>query len=320
MSDWVKECFRLQFRIVTFRATAEELFNIGWKHLPFGLFWALLAGIGRAWDNPTAAAILRSGMPSVAYVFALSLFLWLFIAPLKPEQWRYSRVLAFVGLTALPGVLYAVPLELMLSPDDAIIGNSFLLLIVASWRVALLTWFLWKSRFGRWGTATAVCLPLSLIILGLVATDHLVKTFAVMGGYRYFVVENETLAKPYLEEQNKIPTFSTGSMNKLDTRGAHGHHTVYRQAWRMGPDGSGNKNPPGLREISWDDPEYMAPDPVLAVARGLTWASMIAAPFFAVVYVIICIRNLVQGIRSWRKATREQRKSEKDVAIDGPKS
>ena len=299
--DWLKDCFRLQFRVLSFRATADELFNLGWKHLPFGLFWALLAGIGRAWDNQYAPALLRTGAPSVLYVFVLSFFLWLFIMPLKSAQWRISRVLAFVGLTALPGVLYAVPLEMMLPPDDAATGNEILLLIVASWRVALLTYFTALSKLSRWAAATAVCLPLSIIIIGLAVTDQLTKTFAVMGGFRYFIVENESLAKPYLEEQAKNPSFASGTYNKLETRGSKGKHIVYREWSHGGATNTVGPAPPGLREVTWDDPEYMPPTPVIAVARTLNIASMIAAPFFGIVYLVISLRNLIQAIKNRSK-------------------
>lgn len=321
MSEWLETCFSLQFRVLTFRATADELFNLGWKHVPFGLFWALLAGIGRAWDNPNANIIFRSGAPSVLYVFVLSIFLWLFIAPLRPERWRISRVIAFVSLTALPGVLYAVPFEMITSPDDAIVANGILLLIVASWRVALLSFFLWKSKLSVWGTATAVCLPLSIIILGLVMTDRLEKTVAVMGGFRYFVVENETLAKPYLDEQNKKPNFSAGTYDKIQTRGAQGKHTVYREFSHGAANNTMRTDvPPGMREIGWDDPEYMPPTPVIAVARALNMASTFAAPIFGVVYVTICCKNLVQFVRERIKKKRNSVTLTADQSNETPDS
>lgn len=313
MSDWLKACCSLQWRILTFRASEDELFNLGWRHVPFGLFWALLAGVGRAWDNPTANKFFHSGLPSVIYVVVLSLFLWIFISPLRPERWRFSRVCAFVSLTALPGILYAVPFEMMMSSDDAIVANGILLLIVASWRVALLTSFLWRARLSRLCTITAVCLPLSIIILGLVATDRLEKTFAVMGGFRYLVVENETLAKPYLDAQRKLPNFSAGSAAKIQTRGAKGKHTVYKEYSHSVS--AGTDVPAGMRQVTWDDPEYLPPTPVIAVARALTWVSLVGAPIFGLIYAIICIRNLVNWIRQKLKERRDRKAGASDSAV-----
>lgn len=317
-SEWLKDCFRLQLRILTFRASQDELFNLGWRQVPFGLFWALLAGVGRAWDNANASLFFHSGLPSLIYVFALSLFLWIFIAALRPQQWRLSRVIAFVSLTAMPGILYAVPLEMMLSPDDAIVGNGILLLIVAAWRVALLTIFVRKSNLSGWGTATAVCLPLSLIILGLVWTDRLEKTFSVMGGFRYYVVDNESLAKPHLEEHVALPNFSGGSYDKLHTRGAKGTHTVYREFSHNMGSPIGSNAPPGMREVTWDDPEYMPPTPVIAAARALHIASLIAAPIFVLSYLITWWTNSLDSYAQWSMKRRASRALAADKSAGEP--
>jgi hypothetical protein len=53
------------------------------------------------------------------YVFVLALVLWLFVAPLRPRHWSYRNVL-FIGLTAAPAFLYAIPVERMMSLDMAI--------------------------------------------------------------------------------------------------------------------------------------------------------------------------------------------------------
>lgn len=316
MSDWLKDCLRLQWKILAFRATQADIEGLSWKHLPFGLFWALLAGVGRAWDNQNAGWVLHSGLPSVVYVFLLSLFLWLFTAPLRPPNWRLEKLTAFVSFTALPGVIYAVPFEMLLLPDDAVVANEILLLIVASWRVALLTFFLAKASLTKLATATAVCLPLSLIILTLVAFDYLEKTFSVMGGFRYYVVQDETLAKPFLDEHGKLPNFSRGSLDTLHTRGYQGNHTVYKEYSHSGWSPR-ESVPPGMREVGWDDPEYMPPGPVIAVARMLKILSGIAAPVFGIVYLTYCLSNFVRWIKELFKKLREKR-AENNGHVDLP--
>ena len=44
----------LWFRVLTFRATGEELRSLGWGHLVAGLLCTWIVGIGRYWDHPRA--------------------------------------------------------------------------------------------------------------------------------------------------------------------------------------------------------------------------------------------------------------------------
>ncbi len=63
------ECWKLQWKILTLTATREDFLNMKAAVLPWGLFFTLMAGIGRAWDDSSAELIMRSGLPSVAYIF-----------------------------------------------------------------------------------------------------------------------------------------------------------------------------------------------------------------------------------------------------------
>jgi hypothetical protein len=49
----------------------------------------------------------------------LAAILYLVVKPLRPANWTYSSVLIFVGLTALPGLLYAIPVERFVSLEYA---------------------------------------------------------------------------------------------------------------------------------------------------------------------------------------------------------
>jgi hypothetical protein len=172
-------------RLLTFRITREEMLSFGWKHLAFGLICTWIVGIGRNWDNPEANILQHLGVGSVVYIFALSIFLLIFIAPLRARNWSYFRVLTFVALVSPPAILYAIPLENFVDLDWANSINRLFLLVVAGWRVALLIFA--QQRFFEmdgFSSAVATFLPLSIIVivLGIFNLDHTV--FNVMGGIR----------------------------------------------------------------------------------------------------------------------------------------
>jgi hypothetical protein len=171
------------FRVLTFRRPSPTISTHWRASLAFGLFFTWIAGIGRYWDNPRADLWQHLGLGSVAYVFCLALILWLLLLPLRPRLWSYRNVLVFVTLTSPPAILYAIPVELFMSLHAAQATNAWFLAIVATWRVALLVWFL-RSLAGLKGftIVIATLLPLSLIVvaLALLNLEHVV--FAIMSG------------------------------------------------------------------------------------------------------------------------------------------
>jgi hypothetical protein len=170
-------------RLLTFRATHEDLVNVHARHLIFGVLCAWTVGIGRFWDNTRAGLFLHSGLGSVVYVFVLSLMLWLIVWPLKPKNWSYFRVAVFVSLVSPPAIIYAIPVEKFYSIDTANSINVWFLTIVAAWRVALLFFFLRKLGELNWfEIITASLLPLTLIIVILAMLNLERVVFNFMGG------------------------------------------------------------------------------------------------------------------------------------------
>lgn len=171
------------FGILVFRRPSAAIATHWPAYLAFGLAFTWLAGIGRYWDHPRAEPWQVLGLGSVAYVFCLALLLWLVVLPLRPRRWSYRNVLIFVALTSPPAVLYAIPVERFLSLDAAQSANAWFLAVVATWRVALLAWFL-RAIAGLDGPAIVVAtlLPLALIVVGLafLSLEHVV--FSLMSG------------------------------------------------------------------------------------------------------------------------------------------
>ena len=84
------------FRILTFRASGEELHSLNHRHLALGLLFTWMVGMGRWWEDPQAGLLQHLGIGSLIYVFALSAFLWLILWPLNPPHW------SFIHLTSEP--------------------------------------------------------------------------------------------------------------------------------------------------------------------------------------------------------------------------
>ena len=94
-------------------------------------------------------------------------------------------MLIFVGLTSLPAVLYAVPVEKIVELETAQQINVWFLGVVALWRVALFIRYLLTSAKLHWFvTATVSVLLLSGIVftLTLLNLEHVV--FDLMAGIR----------------------------------------------------------------------------------------------------------------------------------------
>jgi len=170
-------------RLLTFRATREELAAWTNTDLLLGLAGTWLVGMGRWWDDPGASPWQHVGLGSLVYVFVLAALLWAVIAPLQPQDWRYSHVLTFVALTSLPGLVYAVPVERFYDLATARSWNVYFLAVVAAWRVALLWFYMARhARLERPRTTVGCLLPLSAIVATLTALNLERAVFEVMGG------------------------------------------------------------------------------------------------------------------------------------------
>jgi len=156
------------FRVLTFRATREELDSLGGRHLAFGLIVTWLVGMGRYWTHPKAHLLQYLGLGSVIYVLALSLLLYVLAAGLRARELSYRRLLTFVTLTAPPAALYAIPVSRLWDLATAQQVRLWFLGIVALWRVSLYAFYL--RRAGGLSVAGAVIgtlLPIMIIVAAL---------------------------------------------------------------------------------------------------------------------------------------------------------
>jgi hypothetical protein len=170
-------------RLIFFQASREELAATGGRHLALGLVCTWLVGIGRYWDNPRAGILQHLGVGSVMYVFVLSLFLWLIIWPLRPQNWSYFKVLIFISMVSPPAILYAIPVEKFVTLDAANAINAWFLAIVATWRVALLIFYLRRAaRLEGFPTFVATFFPLTIIVVALTLLNLDKVVFDAMGG------------------------------------------------------------------------------------------------------------------------------------------
>ena len=169
--------------LLTFRETRIDLSRHQTAFLVFAVIATWFAGIGRYWDHPNAYWWQYAGLGSVAYIAVLSLLLWLLILPLQPKHWSYLNVLIFVGLTAPPAWLYAVPVERFMPLELATTLNMLFLLIVAVWRVALYGLFLRRAAdLSGLTWVVALFLPLVLIVTALAMLNLEQAVFEIMGG------------------------------------------------------------------------------------------------------------------------------------------
>jgi hypothetical protein len=273
----LKNCATLQWKILTLQASEEELLHLERPHLLWGLFWVWMAGIGRAWDLEKASIFDRLGVGSVFYIFALTTFLFLFIWPLRPHDWSWRRLLTFVSMTGIVGLLYAVPLELMLPPAQAVDGNTIFLFIVATWRVLMLGMFLLKTtQLEKATSLIALVLPLSLIVNVLLWTDHMNKTFSVMGGIRRYYVAvdpNKTFTEKELYDMGLYP---------ISDKTGRAKGQAYTSEYL-------SKAPEGFKEIGWDNSQYMPPSLLLMVLKPLGLFCQVNSPILFLAYLYLAI-------------------------------
>jgi hypothetical protein len=176
---------RTQFAFLVFRPVQPSQRRDFWRWFAFVLVVTWLAGIGRYWDHPSAEYWQYLGLGSIVYIFCLSLLLYLIVWPLRPSDWTYRGVLIFVGLTSLPALLYAIPVERIVDLKTAQSMNAWFLGVVAVWRVALLIRHLIASAKLNWFIVVTVSV---LLLSGIVVTltvlnlEHVV--FDLMAGIR----------------------------------------------------------------------------------------------------------------------------------------
>ena len=176
---------RTQFAFLTFRPIQLSLQQDFWRWFTFVIVVTWAAGIGRYWDHPSAEYWQYVGIGSIVYIFCLSLLLYLIVWPLRPSNWTYPGVLVFVGLTSLPALLYAIPVERVVDLKTAQSINAWFLGVVAVWRVALLIRYLMSSAKLHWFIVVTVSILLLsgiVVALTLLNLEHVV--FDIMAGIR----------------------------------------------------------------------------------------------------------------------------------------
>lgn len=176
-SDKIQEVLITEIKFLAFRPVKPDLTRIGNYYLALGIITAWLAGVGRYWDNPRADLWQYLGLGSLAYIFALSMILWVLIKPLQPENWSYKSVLTFVGMTSPPAILYAIPVERYFTLETAQVINVWFLAVVATWRVILLFKYLMRSaNLSGLTVFVAAVLPLVIIVssLAMLNLEHVV--------------------------------------------------------------------------------------------------------------------------------------------------
>lgn len=175
----------IQFAFLAFRPTRISLQQDFRRWFVYVIVVAWLVGIGRYWDHPSALVWQYLGLGSVAYIFCLSTLLYVIVWPLRPPNWTYRGVLIFVGLTSLPALLYALPVERWVELETAQSTNAWFLGIVAAWRVALLFRYLATAAKLHWFLVTIIAVMLLsgiVVVLTLLNLEHVV--FDIMAGIR----------------------------------------------------------------------------------------------------------------------------------------
>ena len=185
MSLSAAEILKTQIRFLFFRPVRLSLRQDFPRWLVYVLLVTWIAGVGRYWDHPSAYTWQYLGLGSIVYIFTLSSLIFLLVWPLRPDNWSFRGVLIFVGLTSLPAILYAIPVERFLDLDTAQAANAWFLAIVAIWRVALFLRYLVTSAGLNWFLATTVATVLLtgiIVALALLNLEHVV--FDLMAGIR----------------------------------------------------------------------------------------------------------------------------------------
>ncbi len=172
-------------RLLTFKLTRDEMLQFNQKHFIAGLIGTWIVGMGRYWDDEGASLLQHLGLGSVIYIFVLAAFIWLIIKPFFVENWSYFTVVTFIGLTSFPAILYAIPVEKIVTISAANSINVWFLAIVAIWRLILLNYFLKRfTKLSYGNIITVTLMPICLIITTLTALNLHRVVFDLMGGLR----------------------------------------------------------------------------------------------------------------------------------------
>jgi len=173
------------FRLLSFKYTYQEFLALNKSHFIAGLVGTWIVGMGRYWDDPGAKLLQHLGLGSVIYIFVLAALIWIILLPFKLENWKYSIVATFIGLTSFPAIFYAIPVERYFSMQIANSINVWFLAIVALWRLALLFFFLKKfTKLSIANVITVTLMPICLIISVLTVLNLHRVVFNIMGGMR----------------------------------------------------------------------------------------------------------------------------------------
>lgn len=176
---------RTQFAFLFFQPIRVSVQQDFWPWLSFVVVVTWLVGIGRYWDHPSAEYWQYFGAGSVIYILCLSILLYLVVWPLRPSNWTFQGVFIFLGLTSMPALLYAIPVERVVDLKTAQSINAWFLGVVATWRVALLFRYLISSARLHWfivTTVSALLLSGIVVTLSLLNLEHVV--FDLMAGIR----------------------------------------------------------------------------------------------------------------------------------------
>ncbi|MBY0548336.1 MAG: hypothetical protein K2W95_13655 [Candidatus Obscuribacterales bacterium] len=178
------ELILLELRILFFCAYKEELLSLGKREFFFSSVLVLLAGFGRAWHT-AAPNLIIAALTSWGYVLCLGMYLWVLLALIGAKEWRFGRVLTFIGMTAPAAWIHAIPLERMLDPYAAEQAGMIIFLVVTVWRIALLAWFAGQlTSLGRMRIAVALFLPIALVMNLAVWADEVSNGIGRLGGAR----------------------------------------------------------------------------------------------------------------------------------------
>jgi len=181
----LRRLFAMQWRVLSFRFESKDLRSFTGEHLIFGLIATWLAGLGRYWDHPDPYWVQQIGIGSLAIVATLSLLVYVVVLPLRPRNWGLVNLATFITLTALPALLYAIPVERFLDVRLARMANVLFLGSIAAWRVGLLgTYLRRRAEFSRWLSAVALLLPVAGIVTALTVLNLERAVFNVMAGLR----------------------------------------------------------------------------------------------------------------------------------------
>lgn len=173
--------------MLTLRATREMVERFGSWHLVFGLLVTMLVGVGRSWDDSKASLLRQTGVGSLVYVLVFAIAMSLIVMPMTRQGGILPRLLIAAALTSPPGLLYAFPIEKLVSADSQVpvIYNSSALMIVSIWRVAMMARIL-RSGLGLTTFATFASILAyiggALFVFGL--SGMLATVANSMGGYR----------------------------------------------------------------------------------------------------------------------------------------